>query len=166
MLQQGIIWPSLSSWSLPLHMVPKKTPGDWRPCGDWHPCGDWRPCGDYYALNKVTTPDSYPILHILDFTTTLHGSTIFSKLDLIRAYSHIPMESADIHKTAITTPFRLLWACENTIWSTQCSTDISKIHKSGTTWLTILLCIHWWCAHSWSYPLRNIRNTNIQFSTI
>ena len=31
MLQLGIIHPSKSSWSSALHMVPKPTPGDWRP---------------------------------------------------------------------------------------------------------------------------------------
>ncbi len=68
---------------------------------------EWRACGDYRTLNKVTVPDRYPIPHIQDFHLKLKGQTIFSKIDLLRAFHEIPVHPLDIPKTAVATTFGL-----------------------------------------------------------
>nr|VZH96084.1 unnamed protein product [Spirometra erinaceieuropaei] len=84
-LQLGIISPSKSPWASPLHMVPKAT------------SDDWRPCGDYRALNNATIPDRYPVPHLQDFAGALFNKSVFSKIDLVRAFHQIPVAPEDAY---------------------------------------------------------------------
>jgi hypothetical protein len=75
-------------------MVPKKD-------------SSWHPCGDYRRLNTVTIPDRYPMPNMQSLNDCKAGCTVFSKIDLVKAYHQIPIAEEDITKTAIATPFGL-----------------------------------------------------------
>ncbi|GFU15085.1 hypothetical protein TNCV_2954261 [Trichonephila clavipes] len=90
----GIIRPSKSPWSSPLHVVPKSD-------------STVRPVGDYRQLNSVNEFDSYPMPYLNDFAHALHGKKIFSKIDIFKAFHQIPIAECDIPKTAVTTPWGL-----------------------------------------------------------
>ncbi|GFY03256.1 hypothetical protein TNCV_1172161 [Trichonephila clavipes] len=94
LLAQGIIRPSKSPWSFPLHVVPKSD-------------STVRPVGDYRQLNSVTEFDSYPMPYLNDFAYVLHGKRIFSKIDIFKAFHQIPIAECDIPKTAVKTPWGL-----------------------------------------------------------
>ncbi|GFW20809.1 hypothetical protein TNCV_1050301 [Trichonephila clavipes] len=95
MITLGHMRPSKSNYASPLHIIPKKD------------STQWRPVGDYRALNAQTIKDNYSVPNILDFTSNLHGTKIYSHIDLVKAYHQIPINPDDVHKSAIITPFGL-----------------------------------------------------------
>jgi hypothetical protein len=77
-----------------LHLVPKKD-------------GSWRPCGNYRSLNAIIIPIRYPLPNMQFLNDRMAGCTVFSKIDLVKAYHQIPIAGEDIPKTVIATPFGL-----------------------------------------------------------
>lgn len=86
---------TIKQWVFPLHMVPKKKPGV------------WRPYGDYRKLNAVTESDHYPLPHMTLRKDCIESISSHYLIVLERAYYHIPVTEEDVPKTAVTTPFRL-----------------------------------------------------------
>lgn len=91
LLKNDIISPSNSPWSSPVVIVRK-------------PDGSPRFCIDYRRLNNITKKDVYPLPRIDDILERLHGSRLFSKLDLVNSYFQVPLTIDEREKTAFSTP--------------------------------------------------------------
>jgi hypothetical protein len=94
--------------------------------------GSWRPCEDFRRLNLVTEPDVYPLPNMLDFAAKAAGCTVFSKIDLRKGYHQILVNPADVQKTSITTPLRLVRVQANAVWSEECGAVVKVVVSLGT----------------------------------
>jgi hypothetical protein len=65
--------------------------------------GTWHMCPYFWALNKFTIKDKFPIPIIDDLLDELHRTKFFTKLDLCFGYHYIKMKNTDIPKTSFYT---------------------------------------------------------------
>ena len=67
--------------------------------------GKWRMCVDYRALNTRTVRGRNPLQSIQSILSTLGGSTVFSKINLVSGCHQIRIQDEDIEKPAFNTQF-------------------------------------------------------------
>lgn len=94
-LDAGIIQPSASPWASPIVLVPKKSLNGEK---------SYRMCVDLRAVNKVTTPDTYPLPRIDETLDRLGNCRYFTTLDMRSGYHQIKIAPQDAPKTAFIVP--------------------------------------------------------------
>ena len=62
--------------------------------------GSLRPCQDYRYLNEGTVKNVYPLPLVQTLIDKLHGSMIFTKLDLRSGYNNVRIKNSDQWKAA------------------------------------------------------------------
>ena len=92
----GRMEPSSSQWAAQLVIVPKRD--------EKGVVSGWRICGDYRNLNAVTKADAEPLPLMDTVFDQLAGMKYFSKLDLLKGFNQIPVESKSRELMAVSTP--------------------------------------------------------------
>nr|GEU97872.1 hypothetical protein [Tanacetum cinerariifolium] len=96
---KGFIRPSSSPWGAPVLFVKKKD-------------GSFRMCIDYRELNKLIVKNRYPLPRIDDLFDQLHGSSVYSKIDLRLGYHQRRVQEQYVPKTAFRTREDFIVYCD------------------------------------------------------
>ena len=92
LLSKGFIRPSTSPWGAPVLFVKKKY-------------GSLRLCIDYRQLNRATIRNQHPLPRIDELFDQLHGSRVYSKIDLRSGYNQLRVRENDVSKTTFRTRY-------------------------------------------------------------
>lgn len=95
MLADGIIQNSISPWTSPIWIVPKKADASGKK--------KWRIVVDYRKLNDKTIDDKFPIPNMDEILDKLGRSVYFTTLDLKSGFHQIEVDPKDRAKTAFST---------------------------------------------------------------